>query len=355
MAYLQIKDISKKFGANEVLKNINLDVRRRSFCVILGPSGCGKSTLLNIVAGLERPDTGSIFLEGEDVTHMAPHKRDIAMVFQNYALYPHLSVYENLAFGLRARNASSDDIDKKVRQTSRILSIEDKLDSYPRQLSGGQRQRVATGRAIVRDPRLFLFDEPLSNLDARLRIEVRKEFLRLQNELEITSLYVTHDQSEALALGDDIVVIKDSLIQQQANPYTLYNEPENLFVARFIGTPPMNIVKGTINSGEGLRFERGRFSLDITGKHPEKLASKEGEEVYLGLRPAHIDLAGSGVEAIVEFSELSGEEYLTYMKVEDGLEIRALIGDPVKDGEKVRFRIDPEKMYFFTSSGERIK
>jgi len=238
VSYLRLDKVNKWFGRNHVLHDISLEVGQETFCVFLGPSGCGKSTLLNVVAGLESPTDGQIYLGGKDITRLAPHKRNMAMVFQNYALYPHMTVFENMAFGLRVRRMGQREIEDKVKEVSAILNIGDKLEHYPRQLSGGERQRVATGRAIVRDPNLFLFDEPLSNLDARLRLELRKGFLELQQRIRKTSLYVTHDQIEALSLGDVIVVLDEGQIQQVSPPQELYDEPQNLFVAGFICTPP---------------------------------------------------------------------------------------------------------------------
>ncbi len=358
MGYLELENISKSFGEDRVLSGVTLRVDPETFCVILGPSGCGKSTLLNIVAGLERPDEGRIVLDGEDVTGKPPHRRDIAMVFQNYALYPHLTVYENMAFGLRVKNVEQEEIEEKVRQVSRILNIEDKLSQYPRQLSGGERQRVATGRAIVREPRLFLFDEPLSNLDARLRLEVRKEFLRLRKKLKKTSLYVTHDQVEAMALGDVVAVINDARIQQCSPPGKLYDDPENLFVAGFIGTPPMNILKcRLVRKDGGLRLEHGDLTLEVPGLHADVLQEHIDREVYFGIRPSRIQLGEDGYPGTLTLVETLGDENLGYVEFGGGTEMRFLFSPDERSGREgeVTLRLDPRGMYFFDEQGGRIR
>lgn len=357
MSYLKLEKISKSFGSKVVLRDIDLEIDAGTFCVILGPSGCGKSTLLDIVAGLQEPGGGRVILDGTDITELPPHKRDIAMVFQNYALYPHLSVYENMAFGLRARGIRDEVIEEKVRKVSRTLDIEEKLDSFPKQLSGGQRQRVATGRAIVRDPKLFLFDEPLSNLDARLRLEVRKEFLKLQKRLKTTSLYVTHDQTEALALGDVVVVIKDCIIQQVSTPRQLYDKPENIFVAGFIGTPPMNIIKCTLTkSGGRLQLARGDFQLDVPTDKQEHLEKYKGESVYFGIRPQALHIDDRGHNGEILFVETLGEESLVYVKLPQSVEMRVVLRQERIDASRrnIRLSFDFRKMYFFNEAGSII-
>ncbi len=358
MGYLRLEHIEKRFGGHEVLRDINLDIRREEFCVILGPSGCGKSTLLNIVAGLEEPTSGRLIIDGRDVTELPPHKRNIAMVFQNYALYPHLSVYENMAFGLRIKKMPEPDIEKKIKEVSRILDIEDKLEAFPRQLSGGQRQRVATGRAIVRDPSLFLFDEPLSNLDARLRLEVRKEFLKLQKRLKTTSLYVTHDQSEALALGDTVVVIKDAGIQQASSPQALFDEPRNLFVAGFIGSIPMNILAGRIKrEGGEMKVAAGGFELAVPARFHGALESQTGSGVYFGIRPAAIKMGCGGYTGRVSLVETLGEQSLVYVRLGEACEIKIVVEGKagVRPEEATALSFHEDSIYLFAEDGERIR
>ncbi len=343
MGYLKLENISKKFGKTEILKSINLEITEGTFFVILGPSGCGKSTLLNIIAGLEDVSSGRVFLDGKDITAIPPDKRDMAMVFQNYALYPHLSVFENMAFGLRARGEKKDVIEKRVNEVSRILNVEDKLKFLPKELSGGQKQRVATGRAMVREPKLFLFDEPLSNLDARLRIEMRMEFKKLHTRLKKTMVYVTHDQVEALTLGDMVVVLKDGLIQQLSQPEKLYTAPENLFIARFVGTPPMNVI------------ELAKFKL------PQKLmigaGKKSADAAYFGFRPSACRIEkAEGVKGEVLFTEAIGENRYAYIKLAEGVEVNVKTEEEtrMKPGEIVFLNIDPARMYFFDRSGKRM-
>ncbi|MFC1599345.1 ABC transporter ATP-binding protein, partial [Candidatus Omnitrophota bacterium] len=317
----------------------------------------GKSTLLNIIAGLDEPTTGRIILDGRDITGLAPHKRDIAMVFQNYALYPHLSVYENMAFGLRARGVKNEVIKEKVKEASRVLEIEEKLDAFPKQLSGGQRQRVATGRAIVRDPKLFLFDEPLSNLDARLRLEVRKEFLKLQKKLKTTSLYVTHDQAEALALGDIVVVVNDCTIQQVSVPRQLYDKPANLFVAGFIGTPPMNIIECRLISKDNtLCLKRQGLEIRLPESIKEKLQERRGKKIYCGIRPTAIHIADKGYKAELLLLETLGEEQLAYFKLAEGVELRVVLRQDKALDKKDEFFLsfDFQKMHFFDENGTRL-
>jgi ABC-type sugar transport system ATPase subunit len=363
MTYLRLDNITKDFGRKRVLHDINLEIEEEAFCVLLGPSGCGKSTLLNIVAGLEPPTGGRVYLQGRDITGLPPHKRDMAMVFQNYALYPHLTVYENIAFGLRVQSIDKETIDRKVTDVSRTLNIEDKLQDYPRRLSGGERQRVAMGRAIVREPNVFLFDEPLSNLDARLRLELRKEFLQLRNRLKKASLYVTHDQMEALSLGDKIVVLKEGEIQQISPPQELYNEPHNLFVAGFIGMPPMNILELDVQDSRGtLLLTRNGFSF----KAPEELAGKlkrqEHPSVFLGIRPAAL-VADEGegsdpyaFEGEVRLQEMLGEDILVYIRLAEAVEIKATFGHRAwnEGTRRIRVRFPPDRMYFFDKQGQRL-
>ena len=300
MASLQISNATKKYDDLEVIHGIDLEIQNGEFCVFVGPSGCGKSTLLRMISGLEEVTSGQIHIGDRDVTSMHPADRGIAMVFQSYALYPHMTVRENMGFGLKMSKVPSNEIDKKVNEAAEILHLEEYLDRKPKTLSGGQRQRVAIGRSIVRGPEVFLFDEPLSNLDAELRVEMRVEISRLHRELGTTIIYVTHDQVEAMTLADKIVVLKDGLIQQVGTPLSLYNDPENVFVAGFIGSPTINFVHGEINGSNlsipGLQSIKLKLDKSITSSYSELL---------IGLRPQHLTLVESG-DLEVEFTEALG-------------------------------------------------
>ena len=296
MGEVELEDVTKVYrGGVEAVSSLDLDVPDGSFFVLVGPSGCGKTTVLRMVAGLEEVTKGTIRIGGRDVTDESPRDRDVAMVFQNYALYPHMTAYENIAFGLRTRRAKKDDVDRMVRQAARILEIENVLDKRPRSLSGGQRQRVALGRAIVRQPQVFLMDEPLSNIDAKLRAGMRGELIRIQRAVGVTTLYVTHDQVEAMTLGDHVAVMRDGVLQQVGRPSELYDEPANLFVAGFIGTPPMNLVEATLTRDDGvptLAFGTHRLGIDdrVFERHP-RLRVYEGLPVVVGIRPDDLEHA----------------------------------------------------------------
>ena len=290
MARLKITGLHKFYGATHAVRGVDLDIQEGEFAVLVGPSGCGKSTLLRTIAGLEQVDHGTIAIDGEVVNDMRPRDRDVAMVFQNYALYPYMNVFENIAFGLRARKFPKDEIDTRVQRAAKMLDIAGLLERLPRQLSGGQRQRVAIGRAIVRDARLFLFDEPLSNLDAKLRDEMRSEIKRLHQELGKTMVYVTHDQVEAMTLADRIVLLKDGLIEQQGAPLELFERPRSRFVAGFLGSPAMNFLPATLESSGGLAVRCGEAVLPIPAARADGLASHVGP-VLLGVRPEHISRA----------------------------------------------------------------
>jgi multiple sugar transport system ATP-binding protein len=301
---------------------MSLDVKEREFVVLVGPSGCGKSTTLRMIAGLEEVTSGEVFIDDKLVNDVPPKDRDIAMVFQNYALYPHMSVYENMAFGLKLRKFPKKEIDERVREAAAILGIEEYLDRKPKALSGGQRQRVAVGRAIVRKPKVFLFDEPLSNLDAKLRVQMRTEISKLHHRLGATMIYVTHDQTEAMTMGDKIVLMKDGFVQQIDAPLDIYARPNNKFVAGFIGSPAMNFLDGTIDKGKGLFFveKDGGVRLPVPKKDEARLRKQIGHDVYLGIRPESIQLAGSGgsagsrtkVKVAVEVVEPMGNEIFVY-------------------------------------------
>ena len=295
MAELAIRELRKKFGLVEVLKGIDLDISEGEFCVFVGPSGCGKSTLLRSIAGLEDVSSGTIAIDGEVVNNLRPRDRNIAMVFQNYALYPYLSVFENIAFGLRARKVADGEIRKRVNEAAAMLGIEALLDRTPRQLSGGQRQRVAIGRAIVRDARLFLFDEPLSNLDAQLRDSMRAEIKRLHQEIGKTTIYVTHDQIEAMTLADRIVLLRDGEIEQQGAPLEMFERPASRFVAGFLGSPQMGFVKTRlVGAGDGLKlmFDEDR-ALPIDPARAPAYEAWRDREVILGVRPEHFSRGGA--------------------------------------------------------------
>src|SRR5256884_1320871 len=286
MARVLLKNLNKKYDDVHAVKDVNLEIHDREFVVLVGPSGCGKTTTLRMVAGLEEISSGEIRIDEQRINELAPMDRDIAMVFQNYALYPHMSVYDNMAFGLRMRKFGRDEIERRVRQAAEILGIQALLERRPRQLSGGQRQRVALGRAIVRNPRVFLFDEPLSNLDAALRVQMRVELKRLHDRLETTAIYVTHDQVEAMTLGDRVVVMKDGVVQQEGEPLELYGRPVNRFVASFIGSPAMNFIPITLEwTEQALWAHAPGLRVRVSPARTEALRQYEGKRVLLGLRP----------------------------------------------------------------------
>lgn len=353
MAGLVLKDLSKSFGEKRVLDNISVEVKDGEFCILLGPSGCGKSTILRLIAGLDEQDSGDILIGGTDVSHLTPKERDIAMVFQSYALYPHMKVFENMAFSLRMRNAPDDEIGKKVRDAARLLDIEELLDRKPRELSGGQRQRVAIGRAIVRHPKLFLFDEPLSNLDAKLRSAMRLEIAALHEKLKNTIIYVTHDQIEAMTLGEKIVLIDQGKIQQIGTPSEVYDTPANIFVASFVGSPQMNLVKGYLHVSDGkLQFESDALSFEMDMN--EKLAAYGGKELLLGVRPESLVPGMGGVRGTVEFVEHLGAEKIIYVKAGgEKLVARSSADKGFTPGEEILIAIRTKNIHFF-DEGERI-
>ena len=288
MAEVVLQNVYKRYGKTTAVKDFNLHIQDKEFMVFVGPSGCGKSTTLRMIAGLEEISDGTLRIGERVVNDVPPKDRDIAMVFQNYALYPHMNVYENMAFGLRLRKTPKADIDKRVREAARILQIEHLLARKPKELSGGQRQRVALGRAIVREPKVFLMDEPLSNLDAKLRVEMRSQISQLHRRLGTTIIYVTHDQVEAMTMGTRIVVMRDGLIQQVDTPLNLYDYPRNKFVAGFIGSPSMNFLTATVQGGQ---FKVGDSVIRPEGALAESLRAYEGKQIWMGIRPEHLDLA----------------------------------------------------------------
>jgi multiple sugar transport system ATP-binding protein len=352
MSRVLFREVSKKFSRRVVaVDRVSFEVREREFFVILGPSGCGKSTLLRLIAGLEQPDEGEIFIGERLVNNLEPKERDIAMVFQNYALYPHMTVFENMAFALRLRQVPKGEIRTRVTEAARILGIEELLQRKPGELSGGQRQRVALGRAIVRNPRVFLFDEPLSNLDAKLRVGMRAELARLHQRLGTTIIYVTHDQIEAMTLGERIAVMKEGRLIQVADPLTLYNRPVNRFVAGFIGSPPMNFFPGIIRSAP-LRFVNPFFSLELNADFAGRL--QPDQEVLCGIRPESIQIVQSGpVRARVEVIEQLGNEALAYLKIGDGnCVLRTSPEKAPAAGTTVSLIFDPAALHFFDPKTE---
>ncbi|MBB5695266.1 ABC transporter ATP-binding protein [Muricoccus pecuniae] len=319
MASVEIRGVRKSFGGTPILHGIDLDIADGEFCVLVGPSGCGKSTLLRMLAGLENITGGEISIGGRVVNTVPPKDRDIAMVFQNYALYPHMTVRENMAFSLRLAKAPAAVIEAETGRASRILGLDALMDRYPRQLSGGQRQRVAMGRAIVRHPQVFLFDEPLSNLDAKLRVQMRGEIKDLHQRLRTTTVYVTHDQIEAMTMADKIVVMQGGRVEQIGTPLELYDRPANLFVAGFIGSPAMNLLRGQVSDGafrpEGLDGA-GPIALPLPGSAPVGRAA-EGQPVIYGIRPEHLRLSDTGIPVTVQLVEPTGAETMVTARMGD--------------------------------------
>ena len=309
MATVDIREVKKAFGSTQILHGVSVDIEDGQFVVLVGPSGCGKSTLLRMLAGLENITGGEIAIGGRVVNKVPPKDRDIAMVFQNYALYPHMTVYENMAFSMKLAGAPKEVMDQEVQKAARILGLEQLLHRYPRQLSGGQRQRVAMGRAIVRNPQVFLFDEPLSNLDAKLRVQMRAEIKELHQRLKVTTVYVTHDQIEAMTMADKIVVMNHGRIEQAGAPLELYDRPANLFVAGFIGSPAMNLIAGRIKDGSFI--DGGGTSWPL----PPAYAGRDGAEVIYGIRPEHLRLDPNGIQARIQVVEPTGSETQVILRV----------------------------------------
>ncbi|MDP8919073.1 MAG: sn-glycerol-3-phosphate ABC transporter ATP-binding protein UgpC [Pseudomonadota bacterium] len=357
MADVVLKDVQKSFGKAKVVHGVDLAIRDGEFVVFVGPSGCGKSTLLRLIAGLEDITAGDLFIGGERVNDLAPAKRGIAMVFQSYALYPHMNVYDNMAFGLELAKSSKAEIDRKVREAARMLQIEALLDRKPKQLSGGQRQRVAIGRAIVRDPKVFLFDEPLSNLDAALRVQTRIEIAKLHTDTRATMIYVTHDQVEAMTLADRIVVLNAGRIEQVGTPLELYHRPANLFVAGFIGSPQMNFIECKV---AGVGPDEVLVGLPSGGTLAVPASPKgvqPGEAVTLGIRPDHVRVSPQGpLTGRVELVEELGENHLLYVEVGQGrrLTVREQGGARHLMGQEVRLELSPEFCHLFRPSGEAL-
>ncbi|MCL2323656.1 MAG: sn-glycerol-3-phosphate ABC transporter ATP-binding protein UgpC [Oscillospiraceae bacterium] len=365
MASLSLRNITKVYPGNvTAVKDFNLEILDKEFIVFVGPSGCGKTTTLRMIAGLEDITKGELRIADKIVNDVAPKDRDIAMVFQNYALYPHMSVYDNMAFGLKLRKVPKDAIDKKVKEAANILGITHLLDRKPKALSGGQRQRVALGRAIVREPKVFLMDEPLSNLDAKLRVQMRTEISKLHNKLQTTFVYVTHDQTEAMTMGTRIVVMKDGLIQQVDTPQFIYDHPDNMFVAQFIGSPQMNTAEAKISEQNGrvvAKFEDTTIFLPDDKASVLKKGGYIGKDVVLGIRPEDIDDKPESLQkfkdgvfkAEVEVTELMGAEtYLYLVKGNSRITARVDGSSSAKIGENLNLAMDPSKIHMFNKETE---
>ena len=366
MASLSLKHIYKKYpGGVTAVSDFNLEIKDKEVIVFVGPSGCGKSTTLRMIAGLEEITEGELFIGDRLVNDVAPKDRDIAMVFQNYALYPHMTVFENMAFGLKLRKTPKEEIKRRVEEAARILDIAHLLDRKPKAMSGGQKQRVALGRAIVRYPKVFLLDEPLSNLDAKLRAAMRTELTKLHKSVETTFIYVTHDQVEAMTMASRIVVMKDGVIQQVDAPQTLYDKPCNIFVAGFIGTPQMNFVNGTLEKkGDDVHFvfEGGDIKLPAEKTASDTVKEYIGKEVVVGIRPeaihdepVHLEtFSDSVVDAVVDVTELMGSEILMYLNVgESRMVARVSPRSPSRAGDEIKVAIDAARIHIFDKDTER--
>ncbi|QRN41496.1 MAG: sn-glycerol-3-phosphate ABC transporter ATP-binding protein UgpC [Neisseriaceae bacterium] len=359
MASLELINVQKKYpDGYEAMRNFNVKIEDGEFVVIVGPSGCGKSTLMRMIAGLEEVTEGEVRICGRVVNQLEPSERDISMVFQNYALYPHMTVFQNISYGLKIAKIPKAEIKQRVYDVATMLGLQDLLDRKPKQLSGGQRQRVAMGRAIVRDPKIFLFDEPLSNLDAKLRVQMRLEIKKLQRQLKVTSLYVTHDQVEAMTLADRIIVLNKGNIEQIGTPDEIFNDPASYFVADFMGSPPMNLFPVTVStSGELIGFD---YKIQLNRENRKK--DILGKEVYLGIRPEHLVVDGSGLPMEIEMIESLGSEKLFHL-VSNNNNARYVMSHPIKHmnhhhevGERIKFWVDNDinLRWFSRETGKRI-
>ena len=352
MASVDIVDVRKSFGAHPVIKGVDIQIEDGEFVILVGPSGCGKSTLLRMLAGLEHVTSGQIRIGTKVVNDVPPKDRDIAMVFQNYALYPHMTVADNMAFSLALKKASREEIERRVKPAAEILGLSHLLDRYPRQLSGGQRQRVAMGRAIVRDPQVFLFDEPLSNLDAKLRVSMRTEIKNLHQRLTTTTVYVTHDQIEAMTMADKIVVMHDGIVEQVGAPLELYDRPNNLFVAGFIGSPAMNMLHGRLDANDPTRFVTSDGTvLPVSGRH----AAARGRDLVYGVRPEAISLGGPIAVRVVVIEPTGFESQVMGELGQTAVTCVFRERVTLKPGETLNVSIDPEAVHLFdAASGQRL-
>ena len=356
MAEIQINSLNKSFGKSRVIKDVSLSIKSRSFTVIVGPSGCGKSTLLRMIAGLEKIDSGEIKIAGKSVNDLPPKDRDIAMVFQSYALYPHMTVFNNMAFGLKLEKKSKSEIEKRVKEASRILQIENLLDRKPKQLSGGQRQRVAIGRAITRKPKVFLFDEPLSNLDAALRVQMRVELAKLHDNLNATMIYVTHDQTEAMTMADDIVVLNEGVVSQKGSPLDLYNGPNNLFVGGFIVSPKMNFISTKITSKSQDKTEVDLMGSSTINISKTLSSANEGDAVMLGIRPEHLiineESDGSWESKVFVVEKLGSGTFLYLEKEGEPLVVQTDGDSNIKVGDTVKVGFSASRCHIFDKSSQ---
>ena len=364
MAAVRLRDLTKHFGKVKAVERLTLEINDKEFLVLVGPSGCGKTTALRMIAGLEEATEGEIYIGDRLVNDVSPKDRDIAMVFQNYALYPHMTVYDNMAFGLKLRKFPRAEIQRRVQEAAQMLGLQRLLARRPKELSGGERQRVALGRAIVREPKVFLMDEPLSNLDAKLRVQTRAELIKLHRRLGITTIYVTHDQVEAMTMGDRIAVLKDGLMQQVDTPMSLYNRPSNLFVASFIGSPAMNFLPSTVVAEDGAYFiDAGDFKLRLPESHAERARPRAGREVIFGIRPDDIYdrslplpvEAGddNSTKLMVDVTEPMGASVHAYLTSGRHTLIADLDGETrAKDGQSLEVVFDMEKSHIFDPETE---
>lgn len=364
MAHLKLENLFKSYdGKNFVVNDANIDILNKEFTVLVGPSGCGKSTILRMIAGLESVTKGNIYIDTKAVNNIPPKDRDIAMVFQNYALYPHMTVFENMAFGLKIRKYSKEEISNRVNEASQILGLEELLNRKPKELSGGQRQRVAVGRAIVRKPKVFLFDEPLSNLDAKLRVQMRTEISKLHKKLNATIIYVTHDQVEAMTMGDRIIVLNNGVIQQVDTPLNLYNNPANKFVAGFIGSPSINLIEGKLIKEGTVKFKINKnIEFNIPSKYENILQKYFGEIITIGIRPEDLKLEDNPnadnkilINCKIELVEPLGNETFVYFEINNKrFTARINIDKIIEADQSITLFGNTDKIKFFTGSGERI-
>jgi multiple sugar transport system ATP-binding protein len=355
MASVRLQSVTKRFGESVVVDDVTLDIEDREFLVLVGPSGCGKSTTLRMIAGLEEISGGDVFIGERRVNDLGPKDRDIAMVFQNYALYPHMNVYDNMAFGLRMRSISRAEIDQRVKEAAEILGLGPLLKRKPKEMSGGQRQRAALGRAIVRHPAVFLMDEPLSNLDAKLRVQTRTEIVKLHQRVATTMIYVTHDQIEAMTMGHRIVVMKDGVVQQVATPKAIYDRPANAFVAGFIGSPTMSFLPCRIEAqGDALVARGPGFAVRIPDERRAAAASAKSADVTLGIRPEDVSLGANGGEmiaAMVDVVEPLGSEQIVYLSAAgNAITARAASDAPVASGDAIALGVNTSRMHLFDAS-----